>query len=146
MSAAIKNAGGDLCTLSGDALADEQESLLRELAGHFAPLLESSPDGIYLFLNDRHKVCNENLARLLGVTVEDWSAAVPLQEHFVAAEDRDRYCGFYVDNILTLTRPVTFPFRARRRDGSTFAAETDMIPITFRGYAFGFNFVRPVGE
>jgi hypothetical protein len=42
--------------------------------------------------------------------------------------------------------PVTFRFRGQRKDGSTFAVETDMIPLTFGGHTFAYHFVRAVAE
>ena len=57
----------DLCVvaLPGTATGErEHATILRELHEHLRPVFEGSPDGVYLFLNDRHKVCNEQLAPL----------------------------------------------------------------------------------
>ena len=40
----------------------EPEDVIRELAEQFQPIMEQSPDGVYLWLNETHKVCNERLA------------------------------------------------------------------------------------
>jgi hypothetical protein len=37
---------------------------------------------------------------------------------------------------------VTFRFNALRKDGSTFAAETDMVPIAHDGHMVAYHFVR----
>lgn len=42
--------------------------------------------------------------------------------------------------------PITFRFTALRKDGSTFSAETDMIPIAYDGHAIAYHFVRQLGE
>jgi hypothetical protein len=41
---------------------------------------------------------------------------------------------------------VTFRFRARRKDGSTFSAETDMIPISWGRHAIAYHFVHQIAE
>lgn len=70
---------------------------------------------------------------LLRVTVEEWREARPFLESFVAGEDRALYSWNYHNRVARLAFPVTFRFRGLRKDGTTFAAETDMIPISHRG-------------
>jgi hypothetical protein len=36
--------------------------------------------------------------------------------------------------------------RGLRKDGSTFSAETDMIPISYRGHPVAYHFVRQLAE
>ena len=123
----------------------EQEKLMKDLAEQFRPIMERSPDGVYLWLNETHKVCNERLARLFGLTVEEWCATKPFLENFVAEDDRGIFSWNYHNRVAALTFPVTFRFRGLRKDGSTFAAETDMSPISYQGHAVAYHFVRQVG-
>jgi len=120
--------------------------VMQQVAEEYRPILESSPDGVYLWLDETHKVCNERLARMFGCSVPEWSAAQPFLESFVAPEDRGMYSWNYQNRVAALAFPVTFRFRARRKDGSTFAAETDMIPIAWQGHAVAYHFVRQIGE
>lgn len=124
----------------------EREDVIRELAAQFRPIMDRSPDGVYLWLDEAHKVCNQRLADLFGYTVEEWSAAEPFLDSFVAEEDRALYSWNYHNRVAALAFPVTFRFRALRKDGSTFAAETDMIPISHRGHAVAYHFVRRIAE
>ena len=127
-------------------MKSEHETAMGELVEQFRPIFEQSPDGVYLWLDEAHKACNERLANLFGFTVEEWSAAQPFLYNFVAEEDRRLYSWNYHNRVATLAFPVTFRFRGLRKDGSTFAAETDMIPISHRGHAVAYHFVRQVGE
>lgn len=124
----------------------EREVTVRELAEQFRPVMEGSPDGVYLWLDEAHKVCNERLADLFGYTVEEWSATEPFLDNFVAEEDRKLYSWNYHNRVAALAFPVTFRFRAQRKDGSTFPAETDMIPVSYGGHTVAYHFVRQVGE
>jgi len=120
--------------------------VIERLADHLAPVFESSPDGVYVWLDESHKACSERLARLFGHTVDEWRAAEPFLGRFVAPEDRQLYLWHYQNRVASLAFPVTFRFRGLRRDGSTFAAETAMIPLGFMGHAVAYHFVRQVGE
>jgi PAS domain S-box-containing protein len=118
------------------------ETVVRELAEQFRPIMKQSPDGVYLWLDEAHKTCNERLANLFGYTVEEWCATEPFLENFVAEEDRKVFSWNYHNRVAALAFPVTFRFRGLRKDGSAFAAETDMIPISYQGHAVAYHFVR----
>jgi PAS domain S-box-containing protein len=121
-------------------------NLIEEFATEFRPVLERSPDGVYLWLDETEKVCNQKLANMFGYSIEEWCATQPFLESFIAEEDREIYSWHYHTTVARLAFPATFRFRALRKDGSSFAAETDMIPISFRGHAVAYHFVRQIAE
>jgi PAS domain S-box-containing protein len=116
------------------------------LTEQLEPVFESSPDGVYIWLDDTHKFCNERLAEMFGYTVAEWCAVPHFLEGFVDDADQEMYAWNYQNRVAALTFPVTFRFRGRRKDGTTFAAETDMIPLAFEGHAVAYHFVRRCGE
>jgi PAS domain S-box-containing protein len=119
---------------------------IAELAEHLKPVLEESPDGVYLWLDEQNKVCNQRLAKMFGYDVDEWEAIDDFASTLVADESRAQYVWNYQNHVGRLQYPVTFRFRGKRKDGSTFAAETDMIPLTYRGHVVAYHFVRRVGE
>jgi PAS domain-containing protein len=127
-------------------VAADREVAIQELAEQLRPVLDASPDGVYLWLDESHKVCNDRLARMHGMTVKEWCEAEPFLESFVAEEDRANYAWNYHNRVAGLQFPCTFRYRAQHKDGTTFGAETDMIPLTCRGHAVAYHFVRRVGE
>lgn len=120
------------------------EEIMREIAKQFAPLFEQSAEGIYVYLDEVHKTCNERLARMFGLTVAEWAGMDGFVNKHIAEEDQEPYIRNYQTHVQTLSSPVRFRFRARRKDGSRFNAETDMIPISWGGYALAFHFIREV--
>jgi PAS domain-containing protein len=82
---------------------------------------------------------------MFGYTVAEWTAQANFLDSFVDGPDQDAYGWNYQHRVAALAYPVTFRFRARRKDGTTFAAETDMIPVAFRQHAVAYHFVRQVG-
>jgi PAS domain S-box-containing protein len=124
--------------------AEEHEQILREMEEQFGPLFEQSPVGVYLYLTDTHKICNERMAHMHGMTVEEWRNTPTFLNDFIAGEDREMYARNYRQYVAGLRHPITFRFRGLRKDGSTFTAETDMIPLCWRGHAVAYHFVREV--
>ena len=123
----------------------DHATIIDELRDQFAPVLDSSPDGVYLWLDETHKTCNDRLASMFGYDdAAEWCAQAPFLESFIAPEDRATYGRNYQRVVGGIERPVTFRFQALRKDGSTFAAETDMIPIAHDGHVVAYHFVREV--
>ena len=124
--------------------AEEHDQILREMAEQLGPVFEQSPVGVYVYVTDAHKICNERMAQMHGMTVEEWSNTPTFLNDFVAEEDREMYAKNYQQYVAGLRHPITFRFRGLRKDGSTFAAETDMIPLSWRGHTVAYHFVREV--
>jgi PAS domain-containing protein len=53
----------------------EHEQILQEMLQQFQPVFEKSPFGVYLYLDDVHKVCNEKMARMFGLKTQEWGNA-----------------------------------------------------------------------
>ena len=124
--------------------AEEYEQILRELEEQLRPLFDRSTVGVYLYVTDHHKTCNARMADMHGMTVEEWKNMPTFLNDFIAEEDRQIYARNYRHHVAELRHPITFRFRGLRKDGSTFAAETDMIPLCWRGHAVAYHFVREI--
>lgn len=102
----------------------EREDIIKELAEQFRPVMEQSPDGVYMWLDEAHKACNERLAEMFGFTVRGRGGAEPFLESLVAEEGRAIYSWNYHNRVAALA----FRFRRLMKGGSVFFAETDMTP------------------
>ena len=122
----------------------EHEQILKEMLQQFQPVFDKSPFGVYLYLDDVHKVCNENMAKMFGLTSQEWAATQTFLADFVSEDDQETFARNYQHQITGLTHPLTFRFHGKRKDGSVFFAETDMIPISWRGYPIAYHFVHEV--
>lgn len=120
--------------------------LMAALEEQFRPVFAASPDGVYLWLDEGNKICNERLAAMFGYSVAEWRKSSSFLETFVAADDQELYGWHYRQRVAALAYPVTFRFRGVRKDRSTFAAETEMIPISYAGHAVAYHFVRQISE
>jgi PAS domain S-box-containing protein len=122
------------------------EDVIPVLAEHLRPVFESSPDGVYVWLDEEHWTCNDNLARMFGYTVDELENMPYFLQRMVHEVDQENLSWNYWNRVQPLAFPVTFRFRGVRKDGNAFQAETDMIPLTFGGHTIAYHFVRKVGD
>lgn len=116
------------------------------LAEHLRPVFDSSPDGVYVWLDEEHWVCSERFAAMFGYDSPDELNDTPyLLQRWVHDDDQGAVSWNYWNRVQELAFPVTFHFRGRNKDGSECLVETDMIPLTFGGHTFAYHFVRKVG-
>jgi PAS domain S-box-containing protein len=122
----------------------EHVKILKELSAQFQPLFEKSPDGVYLYIDEAHKICNKRFAKMLGLTVAEWEAMEGFVNQYVADEDQDLFINSYHLHVHQTLTPTRFRFKGLRKDGSTFQGETDLIPFPWRGEMLALQFVREV--
>jgi PAS domain S-box-containing protein len=122
------------------------EEAIARLAEHLQPVFTSSPDGVYVWLDETHWTCNERLAELFGFSVGELENTPNFLQLRVHEDDQELFSWNYWNRVQELAFPVTFRFRGVRKDGSAFPAETDMIPLTFGGHTVAYHFVRRVGD
>jgi len=122
------------------------EDVIPQLAGHLQPIFESSPDGVYIWLDETHWTCNERLAGLFGYAVDELENTPYMLQRLVHEDDQGNVSWNYWNRIQAQAFPVTFRFTGVRKDGSTFQAETEMIPLTYGGHVVAYHFMRRVGD
>jgi PAS domain S-box-containing protein len=122
------------------------EVATKELAEHLQPLFDTSPDGVYVWLDEEHWVCNQRFADLLGYDSPDELNDTPnFLQRMVHEDDQQHFSWNYWNRVQALAFPTTFRFRGTRKDGSEVQVETEMIPLTYGGHTFAYHFVRNVG-
>lgn len=122
------------------------DDVIPQLAEHLRPIFDSSPDGVYVWLDETHWTCNERMASSFGYTVQELESSPNLLQRLVHEDDQGPFSWNYWNRVQELAFPVTLRFRGRHKDGSSFQAETEMIPLTFGGHTVAYHFVRRVGD
>ncbi len=118
----------------------------KELAEHLRPVFEASPDGVYVWLDEEHWICNERFAAIFGYDgPEELNNTPHLLQRLVHEDDQQILSWNYWNRVQPHAFPVTFRFTGVKKDGSTCLVETDMVPLTFGGHTFAYHFVRPAG-
>ena len=126
----------------------QHEEWLATIATQLAPIFDNSKEGVYVYLDDQHKICNERLAKMWGyASAAEWAATPDFLETFVATpagrEQVSRNYHQHVHRELTAFRQK---FAVRSKSGAEIACEVDTVPYAFDGQLFAYAFVRQIGE
>ncbi|MDO8649160.1 MAG: PAS domain-containing protein [Candidatus Peregrinibacteria bacterium] len=116
--------------------------LLGELALQLQPVLESSEQGIYLYFDDNHKLCNENFASLLGYgSAEEWAQmGGSFPALFVDASSQDTLIDAYQKAMQSMTAS-TISVRWQKKSGGTADTTVILVPISYEGHLFALHFI-----
>ena len=86
----------------------------RQLAEHLAPVFESSPDGVYIWLDEEHWMCNQRFAEIFGYEGPGELNDTPgLLQRIVDEEDQVLFSWNYWNRVQPLAFPATFRFRGK---------------------------------
>lgn len=120
----------------------DHDELIRDLGNEFREILDTSGQGIYLYLDDAHKLCNARFASLLGYgSPAEWAAVQrSFPDAFVAEQSQHALIGAYQDAMEEGTGS-TFAATWKRRDGGTVDSSVILVPISFGGHVLALHFV-----
>ena len=122
-----------------------QEHLVKELTDQLEPVFSRSPQAVYLYLDDEHKICNKKFADLLGyLSPQEW-VDNPNPVSDVIAKDRDKVIDAYVkasDQLKASTLVVSMT----TKKGQKIAVKVIMTPVTYRGEVFVLHFITKGGD
>ncbi len=120
---------------------EHHEELIRGLAQQMKPILDKSPQAIYLYLDDNHKTCNKSFASLVGYTsVKAWEQVdAPLAD--VAKASQPRVVAAYgraSENMEASSLRLTMK---NVRTGELIKANMIMVPVTYQGHVIVLHFL-----
>jgi PAS domain S-box-containing protein len=116
------------------------EHLIKEIAELFQPVLSKSPQAIYIYLDDAHKVCNQKFADLLGYSsVQEWvENEFPVSD--IVKEDQEKGIHAYMDASQKL-KAATLDATWIKKDGGKIKTEIMMVPISYKDEVFVLHFI-----
>jgi PAS domain-containing protein len=122
------------------------EQLLQEVQKEFAQILEGSSQGIYVYLDDPHWICNQRMASLLGYAspaeVITVTAHSPLLDALVAPASHNTVVDAYMKAVNDKLASVVSVIW-KKKDGATFRSQTVFVPFSFKGTAMTIHFIAP---
>ena len=119
---------------------EHHEHLVKELADQLELVFSNSPQAIYLYLDDAHKICNQKFADMLGYSsIEEWvSNKAPVGD--VSEEDQSKVIQAY-GQASEHFKASTIPATIVRKDGTRIKTKVIMVPITYKGEVFVLHFI-----
>lgn len=123
---------------------DEQhhENLIQEISKEYKDILKNSNQGIYIFLDDNHKVCNQKFASLLGYeSPEEWADVKEnFPDAFVASESQETLVNTYQE-AMEQDRGSKIQVSWKKKNGDTINTEVILVPVSHQGHLFALHFV-----
>ena len=116
------------------------EELIAGITKEFKSVLDDSPQGIYIYLDDEHKVCNSKFAAMLGYgSAKEWDEIdAPLAD--VVEEDQGvvvKAYGAASEQLRASHAEVRFK---NVKTGRIAKASMIMVPVAFQGHTFVLHF------
>jgi carbohydrate-binding DOMON domain-containing protein len=118
------------------------EELIEGISEQMKPVLESSDQAIYIYLDDNHKVCNAKFASLLGYqSPEAWQGVKEsFPETFVAGASQQVLVSTYrkaMEKMAGSNVKITW----KKKMGGTVDSNVVLVPIAYEGHLFALHFV-----
>jgi hypothetical protein len=119
---------------------EHHEHLIKELADELEPVFSNSPQAIYLYLDDTHKICNQKLVDMLGYgSVDEWvSNEAPVSD--VSEEDQEEVINAYgeaSEHFKASELSAAFV----KKDGTKIKTKVIMAPLSYKGEVFVIHFI-----
>jgi len=123
------------------------EEFLQQIQEEFAEILAQTSQGVYIYLDDPHWICNDRLATILGYTSADelrkaWSGS-PFLDLSVAADSQQRVVDAYM-NVVNAKVASVIPVTWKKKGGGTMKTQTILAPISYKGTVVAIHFVTPI--
>ncbi len=118
------------------------EELIQGLRKQLKPILESSAQGIYVYLDDNHKVCNSKFAMMLGYgSAEEWemvSGSFP--ELFVDTGSRSKLIEAY-RGATEMMVGSSISISWKNKAGGSVASSVILVPMAYQDHIVALHFV-----
>ncbi len=121
---------------------EHHDAVMHDLERDYREVLETSEQGVYVYLDDVHKLCNARFAGMLGyASPADWARVQrPFPDAFVAVQSHEALISAYQD---AMERRIGSAFSAtwKRQSGEGVDTQVILVPIAYQGHLLALHFV-----
>lgn len=118
------------------------EELIAGISEQLKPVMDKSPQAIYVYLDDAHKFCNKRFATMVGYgSAKEWNnMEAPLAD--IVEADQERVVNAYMKASRDLVASRVEARITHVKTGEAFNAEIMMTPIAFGGHVMVMHFIN----
>jgi hypothetical protein len=114
--------------------------LLEELRRELKPVLDASPQAMYVYLDNEHKICNQKYAAMLGYgSAAEWES-VPDPMVNVDEGSVNTLVATYQDAVER-KRASVVAVSWKKNDGKTVASTVILVPFAFRNELMAIHYI-----
>ena len=116
--------------------------LLEEIATEYKDVLENSEQGIYIYLDDTHKICNEKFSSLLGYdSPTEWAeVSENFPTAFVDPKSQEVLINSYQE-AMEMCVGTKIEVTWKKKSGEPIESEVILVPVSNGGHLFALHFV-----
>lgn len=116
------------------------EHLIKEVAEIYEPILSSSTQAIYIYLDDQHKICNQKFADLMGYSsINEWvDNETPISD--IVTTDQEAVIEAYGKAVEEMSGSF-ISATAATKSGSEIDLDIIMVPFTYKNEVFAIHFI-----
>lgn len=120
------------------------EELIKGIKEQMKRVLEKSPQAVYLYLDDNHKVCNKKFADLLGYkSPKEWAdTEAPLAD--VAEDDQQSVIDAYMDASKKMVANALEVRMKNVKTGKIVRTRMIIAPVGHAGHVFTAHFFSKI--
>jgi len=133
--------------LLGKVVEDSKEvheELLRWASGEFRDILEDSAQAIYIYVCDRHKLCNTHFSSLLGYSSpEEWAMK---EEMLSDATDEDQavlVAAYKKAMEEKIGSSIDISWK-NKENGDLIKTNVILVPLSYKGELFALHFITKI--
>ncbi len=120
---------------------DHHEALIAGIAREQKPIMSGSGQGVYIYLDDPHKICNKKFATMLGYkSVKEWvDNETPLDD--VVEKDQPKIIDSFTrasENLEASSLTASFK---NVKTGDLVKARVFVAPLVYEGHVFVIHFL-----
>jgi len=121
----------------------DHQALLDNIHQQLKPLFDNSKQGMYVFLDDQHSVCNAKFAKLLGFkTPAEWAKVnTSFLDAYVAPDSQDTLANAYRAAMEEGT-PSQISVTWLGKDGKKVKTSVTLAPLVFDNHLVAIHWVK----
>ena len=125
---------------------EHHEELVKGLYNQMKPILDTSEQPIFIYLDDNHKACNQKFASMLGFeSPTEWAEKQGFLEVYVTEKSRETLSTAYWNAIKKMVAS-TIPMTWMKKDGASMNSTMILVPMFFKGHMFSVHFVTNIAS
>jgi len=122
-------------------MVDKHKTIIEDARKQLAVILKESKQGVYLYLDDTHKLCNEKFASMLGYkSAKEWSKVnQPFTDAFVEPQSQHTLVSAYQEAMNSKTGScieVTW-----KKPGGQVNTQVILVPVNIKGHLLALHYI-----
>ncbi len=121
------------------------KELIDGVSHQFSEIFENSEHGMYIYLDDTHKVCNKKFSDMLGYeSPYEWAENEESFTHLFIDDDSAERLVMTYSKAMQKMAGSQIEVTWKKKTGEKVMTNVILVPIAFEGHTFALHFISPL--